>query len=56
LRVVQTLAQIEIIAQGGIAHTPDTSLLVAHLAKPVLQIDDAKKFLAPLPIETLTIA
>ena len=34
---------------------PDTSFLAAHLAKPVLQVDDAQKFLAPLPIETLAI-
>jgi hypothetical protein len=31
-------------------------LLVAHLARPVLQIGDAKTFLASLPIETLEIA
>jgi len=34
---------------------PDTSFLAAHLARPVLQMDDAKEFLAPLPIETLAI-
>ncbi len=29
------------------------SFLAAHLARPVLQIENAKEFLAPLPIETL---
>jgi len=52
-RVVEQLAQISITAQAGIAPTPDASFLAAHLAQPVLQVDDAKDFLAPLPIETL---
>lgn len=52
-RVIESLADSEIFAQAGIADAPDTSFLAAHLAKPVLQIDNAKKFLAPLPIETL---
>jgi nucleotidyltransferase/DNA polymerase involved in DNA repair len=52
-RVIEQLAECEIIAQAGIALTPDTSLLIAHLARPVLEINDAKEFLAPLPIETL---
>ena len=54
-RGIDRLARLEIVAEAGIANTPDTSFLAAHLAKPVLQIDDAKKFLAPLPIETLAI-
>ncbi len=41
------------IAQAGLAATPDLSFLAACLARPVLQIDDAQKFLAPLPLETL---
>lgn len=52
-RVIEQLAKCEISAQAGIAAAPDASLLVAHLARPVLEIDDAKEFLAPLPIETL---
>ena len=52
-RVIEQLAECEITAQAGIAPTPDTSLLIAHLARPVLEINDAKEFLAPLPIETL---
>lgn len=52
-RVIDQLEYCEIKAQAGIAHLPDASFLAAHLARPVLQIDDAKKFLAPLPIETL---
>lgn len=54
-RVIEQLDKSEIIAQAGIARTPDTSFLAAHLSRPVLQIDDAKEFLAPLPIETLAI-
>jgi protein ImuB len=54
-RAIEQLAECEITAQAGIAHLPDTSFLAAHLARPVLQMDDAKEFLAPLPIETLTI-
>jgi nucleotidyltransferase/DNA polymerase involved in DNA repair len=52
-RVIEQLAECEIISQAGIALTPDTSLLIAHLARPILEINDAKEFLAPLPIETL---
>jgi nucleotidyltransferase/DNA polymerase involved in DNA repair len=52
-RVIEQLAECEITAQAGIALTPDTSLLIAHLARPVLEINDPKEFLAPLPIETL---
>ena len=55
-RVIERLTEADVNAQAGIASAPDTSLLAAHLAKPVLQIDDAKKFLAPLPIETLALA
>jgi hypothetical protein len=55
-RVIEQLAECEITAQAGIAHLPDASFLAAHLARPVLQIDDAKQFLAALPIETLAIA
>ena len=54
-RAIEQLAECEITAQAGIAHLPDTSFLAAHLARPVLQMDDAKEFLAPLPIETLAI-
>jgi protein ImuB len=53
--VVQQLADSEIIAQAGIAPTPDTSFLAAHLAEPVLQIDNATDFLAALPIDVLAI-
>ncbi len=54
-RVIERLGKCEITAQAGIAPLPDTSFLAAHLARPVLQIDDAQEFLAPLPIETLAI-
>ena len=55
-RLIDQLRKCEISAQAGIALLPDTSFLAAHLARPVLEIDDAEKFLAPLPIETLAIA
>lgn len=54
-RVIAQLTEAEIAAQAGIAPTPEASLLAAHLAKPVLQIDDASEFLASLPLETLMI-
>ena len=52
-RVIAQLTDAEIVAQAGIAPTPEASLLAAHLAKPLLQINDANEFLATLPIETL---
>jgi len=52
-RVVRQLAQLQLTAQAGLAATPDLSFLAACLARPVLQIDDSKNFLAPLSIETL---
>jgi len=54
-RVIASLAKCDLSAQAGIAPLPDPSLLAAHLARPVLQIDDPKKFLGPLPVETLII-
>jgi protein ImuB len=55
-RVLGKLEKCEIRAHIGIASLPDSSLLAAHLARPILQIDEPKKFLAPLPIETLAFA
>lgn len=55
-RVLAKLEKCEIRAHIGIASLPDTSLLAAHLARPILQIDEPKEFLAPLPIETLALA
>jgi len=55
-RVLAKLEKCEIRAHIGIASLPDASLLAAHLAQPLLQLDDPKEFLAPLPIETLAIA
>lgn len=58
VRVTEVIAQLavsEIIAQAGIAPTPDASFLAAHLARPVLQVDDSTEFLAALPIEVLAI-
>ena len=53
--VIEQLADSEIVAQAGIAPTPDASFLAAHLAKSVLQIDNASEFFAALPIEVLAI-
>jgi impB/mucB/samB family. len=55
VRVIKQLAECEICAQAGIAPASAASFLAAHLARPVLHIENAKEFLAPLPIETLTI-
>src|SRR5256886_7846323 len=55
-RVLAKLEKCEIRAHIGIASFPDSSLLAAHLARPLLQLDDPKEFLAPLPIEALAIA
>ncbi len=55
-KVERVLAQLQaagLTAQAGIAPTPDTSFLAAHLANPLLQVEDVTEFLAPLPIETL---
>jgi nucleotidyltransferase/DNA polymerase involved in DNA repair len=54
--VVEELAHSEIAAQAGLAPTPDASFLAAHLARPVLQVDNASEFLAALPIEVLAIS
>jgi nucleotidyltransferase/DNA polymerase involved in DNA repair len=51
--VVRQLAALQLTAQAGLAATPDLSFLAACLARPVLEIDQPEKFLAPLPIETL---
>lgn len=55
-RICQRLTTCEIEAQIGLAWTPDSSFLAAHRAQPVLYVDDVRKFLAPLPIETLAIS
>ena len=52
-RVIEQLTECEIRAQAAVAPTSDSSFLAAHLARAVLQIENAKEFLAPLPIETL---
>ncbi|MGI9087655.1 MAG: hypothetical protein ACR2HH_07965 [Chthoniobacterales bacterium] len=54
-RVLTQLHAASLHVQAGIAPNPDASLLAAHLARPLLQIEDPKDFLAPLPIETLAI-
>jgi impB/mucB/samB family len=55
-RVLGKLEKCEVRAHIGIASLPDASLLAAHLARPILQIDEPKDFLAPLSIKTLAIA
>jgi protein ImuB len=53
--VVDLLAHCDLVARAGIAQNPDASFLAAHRAEPVLEIKEAKKFLAPLPIETVAV-
>ena len=55
-RVIEQLAECEIRAQAAIGPTSDSTFLAAHLARPMLQIGNAKEFLGPLPIETLATA
>jgi protein ImuB len=55
-RVLAKLEKCEIRAHIGIASLPDASLMAAHLARPILQIDQSKEFFARLPIETLAVA
>ena len=55
-RVIEQLAECEIRSQAAIAPTSDISFLAAHLARRVLEIENAKEFLASLSIETLAIA
>ena len=52
-QVIDLLTRCDVIARAGIAENPDASLLAAHLAEPVLQVSEAKTFLASLPIELL---
>jgi protein ImuB len=54
-RALTRLAAMAVNAQAGLAPAPDPSFLAAHLARPFLQIDDAREFLAPLPLEILAI-
>ncbi len=54
-RVIEHLRDADVTTQAGLAPTPDASFLAAHLAQPVLQIDDVQDFLAPLLIETLAL-
>jgi protein ImuB len=55
-RVIEQLRDCEIRTQAAVAPTPDSSFLAAHLARPMMQIENAKEFLASLPIETLAMA
>jgi len=55
-RLIEQLAECEIRAQAAIAPSSDISFLAAHLARPVLQVENAKEFLSPLAIETLALA
>jgi len=51
--VISLLEKCGVTSRAGIASNPDASFLGAHLANPVLQIDQVKEFFASLPIETL---
>jgi protein ImuB len=53
--VIDLLAHCDLVARAGIAENADASLLAAHLANPVLEVKETKKFLATLPIETLAV-
>ena len=53
--VIGLLSHCDLVARAGIAQNPDASFLAAHRAEPVLEIREAKKFLALLPIETVAV-
>jgi protein ImuB len=53
--VIDLLTRCDVLARAGIAENPDASFLAAHRADPVLEVKEAKEFLAPLPIETLAV-
>ena len=53
-RVISAANALQITACAGIAPTADASLIAAHVATPVLRIDEPKSFLAALPVELLT--
>jgi protein ImuB len=54
-QVIDSLARCDVIAQAGIAENADASFLAAHRAEPVLEVKEAREFLALLPIETLAV-
>ena len=54
-RVIEQLSECDIRARAAVAPTADSSFLAAHLAHPMLEIENAKEFLARLPIETLAV-
>lgn len=54
-RVVALFQQSEIAARAAMAPCADTSLLAAHLADPVREVNNSSVFLHPLPIETLAV-
>jgi protein ImuB len=51
--LVEPLHRIGLNIRIGVAATPFLAHLTARLAEPVLKIDDAPAFLAPLPVEIL---
>ena len=53
--MIDSLGRCDVIARAGIAENADASFLAAHRAEPVLEVKEAKEFLAPLPIETLAV-
>ncbi len=52
-RVIEQLRECAIHARAAIAPTSDASFLAAQMARPILQIQNAREFLALLPIEIL---
>ena len=52
-RVLGHLARLDLEARVGFAANPDLALLAAHAAKPLLVVEDARAFLADLPVTVL---
>lgn len=53
--IVRQLAQCDFAAQVGMAVTPDLALLAAHAGTPVRLVEQAREFLATLPVEVLAV-
>ena len=52
-RVLEHLARLDLEARVGFAANPDLALLAAHAAEPLLVVEDARAFLADLPVAVL---
>jgi len=52
-QIINSLAQVNLAAQIGIAQTPIVAFYGARCAAPILFVDNAEEFVASLPVEIL---